>query len=46
VSLDPHVTGDCNSYSCPRCAQECDVCGHEGLPCECPTLPLDDEEEA
>jgi hypothetical protein len=38
--------GDCNPYSCPVCANTCPVCGQWGLPCECPTLPLDDEEEA
>ena len=46
MSIDPHVTGDCNPYSCLRCVNTCDVCGHEGLPCECPRLPLDGEEEA
>ena len=41
-----HQSGDCNPWTCPVCLNTCDVCGHLGLPCLCPTLPLDDEEES
>lgn len=36
-----HVSGDC-SDSCPVCLNTCDACGHVGLPCDCPQLPIEE----
>jgi hypothetical protein len=32
-----HVDGDCDSWTCPICAVECDTCGKHLDACTCPT---------